>query len=168
MLWIRHLNGAWARPVHSFLANVHLPRTDSTSEVKIIKDLLAALEVDGDHLHGHIIPSTLDGASVNLGARHSIMTQTMGIAMHCSPHSSALWLQHTVDAIEILSEFIEHLRGIATDLWASNLKSETFRQIQKAFGDSVQEFIFAPKMQWFFVNDVRIRYVSFLGMLIVG
>ena len=168
MLWLRHLDASLTRPVHSFLANVHLPRTDSSSEVSIIKDLLAALEIDGEHLKGAIIASTLDGASVNLGQNHSIMTQTTGLAIHCAPHTSALWLQHTVEVCDILFDFIEHLRGIATDLWASNLKSETFRDIQKAFGDSVKEFIYAPKTRWFHVFQVCVRYISLLATLIVA
>ena len=71
MLWLRHLDSSLTWPQNSFIANVHLPRTDSTTEAGIIKDLLAAWEVEGDHLEGHIISSTLDGASVNLGVKPS-------------------------------------------------------------------------------------------------
>ena len=101
-----------------------LSRMGSTSEVAILKDLLVALEIDGEHLKGAILSSSWDGASVNLGQNHSIMTQTTGVAIPCAPHTSALWLQHTVDVYNLLFDFIEHLRVIATDLWAANLKSE--------------------------------------------
>ena len=165
MLWVRHLDEVLCRSRNTFVGNIHLPRTDSTTETDIILKLLASVELDGKHLNGSCIGSTMDGASTNLGVNHSIMTQTTGVAIHCSPHVSQLWLDHTIDNVDFLPGFIDHLRGIATDLWSSCLKSEIFRNVQSAFGESAEQFLYAPKTRWYYLQDVCSKYCKLLYSL---
>ena len=110
MRWVQHFDEVLCRLRNMFVGDIHLPRTDSTTETDIILKLLAAVEVDGQHLKGSCIGSTMDGASTNLSVNHSIMTQTTGVAILCSPHVSQVWLDHTIDNVDFLPGFVDHLQ----------------------------------------------------------
>src|SRR5438045_7351457 len=62
-------------------------------------------------------------------------------------------------------QLMDHLRGIATDLWASGKLTQQFRSIQAAFGHDIREFIYAPSTRWMEIRKVCERYILVLGDL---
>jgi hypothetical protein len=100
-----------------------------------------------------------------MGVHKGIATRLEVPAIHCGGHKTNLTPTHMEAQVVRVTLLADHLRGIATDLWASSKRNEKFRTLQIVHGEKAREFIWAPKTRWLEIRKVVDRYITLIGSL---
>jgi hypothetical protein len=161
-IYIRHLDASQTRAVQTFVKLVQVPDRTAEGEEKLIRETIQKLEHPPQ---GAGVAAGLDGAAVNMGC-HQGLAVRLGIPMiHCGGHKINLTPIHVTKSQDQVAQVVDHLQGIATDLWASSKAAEEFRSLQQALGQPVKEFLYSPKTRWLEIRKVCERYLVLIGEL---
>jgi hypothetical protein len=161
-LMMRHLDSTQTRSQTTFVKILHVSEGTAEYEEGLLRNEIASLP---QPLVGVGISIGLDGASVNMGIHNGVAARLEVPATHCGGHKTNLACPHVESKVGRVTLLSDHLRGIATDLWASAKRNEKFRNLQLVIGEKAYEFLWAPRTRWMEIRKVCSRYISLYGSI---
>jgi hypothetical protein len=157
MLSVRHLTTTGTRAENTFVKMVYVEHATGEHETNLVKQELGELNLQGIGL-----AAGLDGASTNFG-KNKGMVNRLGIeGIHCGGHKSNLSVIHVTKAQERTMDFLDHLKGIATDLWSSAKRKPQLVHMQVIMGQVTYKFLYSPITRWIYIKSVCQRYILIL------